>query len=125
MNNPTRMVEGKTRIIKRFVWLQRLEGKVKFMENAYVFQLCRREPLGPVNICLIWKDVRWASRPLFQLYCRCGNELTSSSSFVSDTEEGVRYCCTDCFYNSLWNLDLGPFALEITEGRREPKEVSV
>ena len=48
----------------------------------------------------------------FFLYCpRCDNELCSSKSFVSDTEEGVKYQCSACDLVSLWNFDLIPGAI--------------
>ena len=40
--NTHSLIEGKTRIIKKFVWLKRLEGKWKFMVNVYVLQGCSK-----------------------------------------------------------------------------------
>ncbi len=112
-----RMVENKTRIIKRFIWLKCLEGKWKFLSNAHILQRCKERYSPGLELSgLVWVDWGWTDAPAFELFCRCGNELTSSGSFISDTDEGVRYECTDCFYKSLWNLDLGPFAVEITDG---------
>lgn len=59
------------------------------------------------------------------LKCRkCGNELISSGSFVSDDEYGVKYKCTDCSTESVWNFDLFPIPVEITLGKYpSPKEM--
>lgn len=51
------------------------------------------------------------------LYCTCGNELTSTNSFVSDEgEQGnnvVIYKCSHCNKESKWNFDLAPCPIKI------------
>ena len=60
----------------------------------------------------------------FFLYCpKCNNELCSSNSFISDTEDGVNYVCSKCGHASSWNFDMGPFALEIKGVVPTPREM--
>lgn len=37
-------------------------------------------------------------------YCKCGNELTSSNSFIEDTDF-VYYKCSKCGRKSKWDFD--------------------
>jgi len=60
------------------------------------------------------------------IYCTCGNELAGSGSFLSDDEDGVKYQCTQCKRVSLWNFDLAPVPLDITDGKYpSPKEMGL
>lgn len=51
------------------------------------------------------------------VYCDCGNELTTTNSFVSDEgEQGknvVTYRCSHCEQESKWNFDLAPAPIKI------------
>jgi RNase P subunit RPR2 len=51
------------------------------------------------------------------VYCDCGNELTSSKSFVSDKGEQennvVTYKCSHCSEESKFNFDIAPVAIKI------------
>ena len=40
-------------------------------------------------------------------YCKCGNELVGSHSFLEDTDL-VRYVCSHCQRLSEWNFDVMP-----------------
>lgn len=122
-------VLGKTRIVKKWIWLKRLNGRWKFMEFAYVIQRCvTHEYSGMINSCesgtatwLDWVDEDWTDKQRTFLYCDCKNELTASGSFVSDDTEidiknniyGVKYKCTDCGSISIWNFDVAPVAVRV------------
>lgn len=51
------------------------------------------------------------------LYCTCGNELTTTNSFISDEGTGgdniVAYKCSHCNEKSKWNFDLTPCPIKI------------
>ena len=106
-------VRGKTRVIKRFVWWKKLEGELKFLQTAYILQRCLPnqfaiDTASTSKKYLEWYDVRYTYEPTLFIKCDCGNELTTSGSFVSDNEQGVTYQCTDCRNYSLWNFDIAP-----------------
>lgn len=51
-----------------------------------------------------------------ECYCpKCKEGLIESGSFISDTESGVRYTCTECGVKSLWNFDIAPFPVFLRE----------
>ena len=110
---------NKTRIVRRFIWWLELEGKWKFFSTACILQRCLKNEIGIAvsdsvsKRCLDWYDVEYISEPTTFLKCDCGNELTTSGSFVSDTAEGVTYQCTDCKDLSLWDFDSAPVAIQI------------
>jgi hypothetical protein len=124
-------VEGKTRIIKKFIWFKKLGDQRRYLDFYYVLQRCVKcDTSGIANYewqkstSLEWVDEKWAEKQTLFLRCKCGNELTSTGSFVSDTEDGVKYECTDCFRTSIWNFDLFPIPVEITDGKYpSPKEM--
>lgn len=50
------------------------------------------------------------------IYCTCGNEMCSDSSFVSDTydvncDNHVKYKCEKCGDNHDYNFDIAPVPL--------------
>ena len=51
------------------------------------------------------------------LCCTCGNELTTTNSFISDEGTGenniVTYKCSHCETESKWNFDLAPCPIKI------------
>ena len=51
------------------------------------------------------------------LYCTCGNELTTTDSFINDEGTGgdniVTYKCSHCGVESKWNFDLAPCAFRL------------
>lgn len=54
------------------------------------------------------------------IYCKCGNEMVSDGSFVSDTydENGdnhVRYKCKQCGKESDYNFDIAPMPINWRE----------
>lgn len=56
------------------------------------------------------------------IWCKCGNELCSSDSFVSDTydekdENHVIYICTKCGRKHDYNFDIAPIPLSWREIR--------
>jgi len=60
------------------------------------------------------------------VYCTCGNELTSSNSFISDTLDGVKYKCKKCGRNSTWNFDIFPLPVDITDKKYpSPREMGL
>jgi len=60
------------------------------------------------------------------VHCTCGNELASTGSFISDDKDGVRYQCTQCNRVSLWNFDLCPAPVDITDGKLpSPEEMGL
>ena len=126
-----RKVEGKTRIIKKFIWFKKLNNRWKFLDFAYVQQKCVKcKDSGIYHYeylkftTLEWVDEKWAGKQTLFLKCVCGNELTSTGSFISDTEDGVKYECTDCCRVTVWNFDLFPIPVEITNGEYpSPKEM--
>lgn len=111
-------VRGKTRIVRKFVWWKRLEGKTKILETTYILQRCLPnqfaiETGNNSKEYLEWYDVRFTHRPTLYIKCDCGNELTTSGSFVSDNEQGVTYRCTDCKSYSLWDFDIAPVPVKL------------
>lgn len=52
--------------------------------------------------------MEFTPKPRLFLKCDCGNELITSGSFIFDTTKNVRYRCTDCKKESLWNFDIAP-----------------
>jgi len=127
-----RMVLGKTRVIKKFIWIGKLKGRRKFMEFAHVFQECiQKEGLTDITSTdpefgLEWVDKEWTDKQKTFLGCDCGNELIGSGSLVSDDLNGVKYKCTDCGDESVWNFDMAPVAVEITNGKGPtPKEMGI
>ena len=115
-------VINKTRIVRRFIWWKKLKKKWKFFDIAYILQKCLKNEIGlaisntTYEKCLDWYDVEYTNEPHTFLKCDCGNELITSGSFISDNDEGVRYKCTDCKMESLWDFDRAPVAIQI-----EPK----
>lgn len=103
-------VLNKTRIIRQFVFWKKLKERRKFLQTAYILQRCLA---NQQKNNLDWFDVEFTSEPHCFLKCDCGNELITSDSFVSDTTEGVRYKCTDCKKESLWNFDRAPVPIRI------------
>lgn len=73
----------------------------------------------------IWKNLRKKKeKQTTFVYCKCNNELISSDSFVSDNLDGVKYECSDCGRKSVWNFDLFPFPVDITDGKYPtPREI--
>lgn len=134
-----RKVFNKTRIIRKFIPYQRLEGRVKVLQRAYVLQKCLKNMVGLETGYLTltaatedkneryldWYDVKWAKEQTLFLKCsECGNELSASGSFVSDDENGVKYECTDCKRESVWNFDFFPIPVEMIDGKYpSPKEM--
>jgi len=116
-------VLNKTRIIKRFIWFKHLEGKLKFLESAYIFQRCLKNQLG-VELSktsekyLDWSDIKYTVRHHTFLKCDCENELTTSGSFLSDNNGMIKYRCTDCKTESLWNFNLGPVITRIRTNQK-------
>jgi hypothetical protein len=111
-------VLNKTRIVRRFIWWLRLNKKWKFFTTACILQKCLRNQYAiglnnPTKKDLDWYDVEYINEPTTFLKCDCGNELTTSGSFVSETAEGVTYECTDCQALSLWDFDSAPVAIQI------------
>lgn len=55
------------------------------------------------------------------VYCTCGNELTTTNSFISDEGTGenniVKYKCSHCDAESKWNFDLVPCPLKYGEDK--------
>jgi hypothetical protein len=51
------------------------------------------------------------------VYCKCGNELTTTNSFISDEGEQenniVTYKCSHCNKESKFNFDIAPCPLKI------------
>jgi len=134
-----RKVLHKTRIIRKFVLYQRLKGCVKVLQRAYVLQKCLKNMIGleigyltltaateeKNEKYLDWYDVEWTKEQTLFIYCsKCGNELFASGSFISDDENGVKYKCTDCGWESVWNFDLFPIPVEMVDGKYpSPKEM--
>lgn len=72
-----------------------------------------------IILIVVWVAWAWVVRllmgrprqeeQLLYLYCRCGEELITSGSFISDTyeEDGnhVRYVCTACGAHSDYDFD--------------------
>ena len=91
------------------------------MEFAHVLQRCiTHEYSGMINSCesgtvgwIDWADESWIGQQRTFLYCDCKNELTASGSFISDDQNGVKYKCTDCGKESLWDFDIAPVAIKI------------
>jgi hypothetical protein len=47
------------------------------------------------------------------IYCKCGNEMCSDNSFISDTyddngDNHVKYKCEECGMESDFNFDIAP-----------------
>lgn len=103
-------VLNKTRIVRRFIWWLKLKEKWKFFDTVYILQICLA---NQYKSALDWYDVEYTNEPHTFLKCNCGNELTTSGSFVSDTTEVVTYQCTDCKEISLWDFDSAPVAIQI------------
>lgn len=101
---------NKTRIVRRFIWFLELKGKRKFLTTAYILQICLA---NQYKSGLDWYDDEYTSEPTTFLKCDCGNELTTSGSFVSETAEGVTYQCTDCRKLSLWDFDSVPVPIQL------------
>lgn len=121
---------GKTRIIKKFIWLRKLQGQWKFLKFAYIQQKCvKNEGMTTVTTTdpgfyLKWVDEKWSDKQMLFLNCDCENELTASGSFISDNSDGVKYKCTDCGKTSTWNFDLFPIPINITDGKYpSPREM--
>jgi hypothetical protein len=54
------------------------------------------------------------------IYCKCGNEMCSDSSFISDTYDNngdnhVKYKCEKCGTESDFNFDIAPFPINWNE----------
>lgn len=109
-----RKIKGKTRIIKRFIWIKKL-NRWKFLEFAYISQECV-EKTGFTDITstdpefsLEWIDRAWIDRQTLFLNCQvCNNELIASGSYLSSDSNGdnVKYKCTDCGRVSTWNFNI-------------------
>ena len=54
------------------------------------------------------------------IYCKCGNEMCSDGSFISDTidqdgENHVRYKCRKCGLKADYNFDIAPVPINWDE----------
>ncbi len=103
-------VYNKTRIVRRFIWWKKLEGKLKILSTAYILQRCLKNQIGMETFnsvsqkCLDWYDVRFTYEPCTFLKCNCGNELITSGSFITESDNEVIYRCTDCKEFSIWDF---------------------
>lgn len=123
-------VEGKTRLIKQFLWLPKLIGTDRrWFSTEYILQKCKSfpPPIGSaMTVCeLDWEDQEWASIQRTFVYCDCGNELTHSNSFISDDKRGVHYKCINCGTESWWDFDnYGPVVVPLDKPREVEKELT-
>lgn len=53
------------------------------------------------------------------IYCKCGNDMCSDNSFISDEGEGeenhVKYKCEKCDLEHDYNFDIAPVPISWTE----------